>query len=180
MLYIILYALFRLILSFFLNLRKSSVIASILCFSVGITLLVTFQCSRGRKIEDKDLAEALKSERWQDRVTALKIIEEKDMEVGDFQAYQSMRASHHVGERYWLARALSVSRKTETYKDLLAFLDDPHPNVVCMAFYALGQRGDRGAVKEIIERIETSDHWYNQWYVYQALRALGWKQRKSR
>jgi hypothetical protein len=175
-LYVILYALLCLVSCLFLDVKTSSVIASILCFSVGIALLVTFQCSRERKIEDRDLAEALKSERWQDRVTALKIIQEKDMELGDFQAYQSMRASHHVGERYWLARALGVSRKADTYKDLLAFLDDPHPNVVSMAFYALGQRGDRRTVKEIIERIETSDHWYNQWYAYQALRALGWKQ----
>jgi len=177
-LYVILYALLCLVSCLFLDVRTSSVIASILCFSIGIALLVTFQCSRGRKIEEKDLAEALKSEGWQERLTALKILQEKGMEVGDFQAYQSMRATPHVGERYWLVRALGVSRKTETYKDLLAFLDDPHPNVVSMAFYALGQRGDRRAVKEIIERIETSEDWYNQWYAYKALRALGWKQSK--
>ena len=175
-LYVILYALLCLVSCLFLDVRASSVIASILCFSVGITLLVTFHYSRGGKIAEKDLAEALKSECLQERLTALKTIQEKGMEVGAFQAYQGMRASPHVGERYWLARALGVSRKTETYKDLLAFLDDPHPNVVSMAFYALGQRGDRGAVKEIIERIETSDDWYNQWYAYKALRALGWKQ----
>jgi HEAT repeat protein len=81
-----------------------------------------------------------------------------------------------VPERYWLARALGVSRHPETYPNLLAFLDDAHPNVVSMAFYALGQRGDRRAIKEILRRIETSDHWYNQWYAYRALRQLGWKQ----
>jgi HEAT repeat protein len=49
-----------------------------------------------------------------------------------------------------------------------------------MAFYALGQRGDRRAVNEIIKRVETSDDWYNQWYAYNALRSLGWKQTRSR
>jgi HEAT repeat protein len=101
------------------------------------------------------------------------------MDVSDFQAYQGMLASPHIPERYWLVRALGVSKQPEAYEDLLTFLDDPHPNVVCMAFYALGRRGDKRAVSEIIKRIETSDHWYNQWYAYKALRRLGWRQRKS-
>jgi len=179
-LYVTLYALFHLVSCLFLDLRASSVVASILCFSVGITLLVTFHHSRERKIEAKDLAEALESEHWQERVAALKIIQKKGMEVSDFQAYQGMLASPHIPERYWLVRALGVSKQPEAYEDLLTFLDDPDPNVVCMAFYALGRRGDKRAVSEIIKRIETSDHWYNQWYAYKALRILGWRQRKSK
>jgi hypothetical protein len=176
-LYVILYALFHLVAGLFLDLRTSSVVASILCFLIGITLLVTFQHSRVSKIDARNLAKALESERWQERVAALKIIQKKGMEVSDFQAYQSMLASPHIPERYWLVRALGVSKQSETYKDLLTFLDDPHPNVVCMAFYALGRRGDKKAVSEIIKRIETSDHWYTQWYAYKALRSLGWRQR---
>jgi len=179
-LYIILYALFRVVACLFLDLRTSSIISSILCFLIGITLLVHFHHSRVREIEVKDLAGALESERWQKRVTALKIIQQKGMEVGDFHAYQGMLASPHIPERYWLVRALGFSRQSETFKDLLSFLDDPHPNVVSMAFYALGQRGDRRAVNEIIKRVETSDDWYNQWYAYKALRRLGWKQTRSR
>lgn len=179
-LYAILYGLFRLVASYFLRLRASSVAASVLCFLMGITLLVPLHQSRAIKIEVKDLPEALESERWQERVAALKLIEQKNMEIGDFQAYKAMLASPHIPERYWLVRALGASRQSETYEDLLAFLNDPHPNVVSMAFYALGQRGDRRVVKEIISRIETSDDWYNQWYAYKALRALGWKQTKSR
>jgi HEAT repeat protein len=102
------------------------------------------------------------------------------MEVADFQAYKGMLASPYIPERYWLVRALGFSRKSETYKDLLAFLNDPHPNVVSMAFYALGRRRDRRAVKEIITRVTISDDWYNQWYAYKALRTLGWKQKRSR
>jgi HEAT repeat protein len=75
-----------------------------------------------------------------------------------------------------LAKALGESQDPGTYEDLLTLLNDPHPNVVSMAFGALGQRGDRRAVKEILKRIERSDHWYNQWYAYRALRDLGWKQ----
>lgn len=179
-LYVFLYSLLRFLAGFFLHIRASSVIASILCLLFGMTLLVLFVHNREKKIEVKELPEALKSARWQKRVAALRTIQQKGMEVGDFQEYQKMLASPHIPERYWLVKALGVSRKSETYIDLLAFLDDPHPNVVCMAFYALGQRGDRRAVKEIIKRIKMSDQWYNQWYAYSALRSLGWKQTKSR
>jgi len=179
-LYVILYALLRLLSGFFLDVRTSSVIASILCFLVGLALLIFLLHSREAKIEVKDLAEALKSERWQKRVAALKTIGQKGMEIGDFRAYQAMLASPHIPERYWLVRALGVSKQFQTYKDLLAFLDDPHPNVVCMAFYALAKRGDRRVLKEIIKRVKTSNDWYNQWYAYKALRALGWKQTRSR
>jgi len=135
---------------------------------------------RWTDMELKDVPQALASESWQERVAALKIIERKGLEVSNFPPYPRLLKSPHIAERYWLARALAVSRRPETYRDLMAFLDDPHPNVVSMAFYGLGKRDDRRGVSEILTRIQTSSHWYNQWYAYKALRALGWKQRKSR
>jgi hypothetical protein len=122
----------------------------------------------------------LTSGHWETRVAALKLIEQKKLDVGDFEAYPRLMKSRHVAERYWLVRTLGSSRRTSTYRDLLGFLDDPNPGVVSMAFYALGQRKDSRAVPEILKRIETSGDWYNQWYAYRALRNLGWKQSKSR
>jgi HEAT repeat protein len=162
-----------------LDFRASSITASALCLFIGITLLVPVHFGRSQQIGVKDVAEALESRRWQERVAALKVIEQERLELGHFQAYQRVLASPHVPERYWLARALGVSRKSETYKDLLTFLDDPCPSVVSMAFYALGQRGDTRAIQQIMKRIEVSDHWYNQWYAYKALRNLGWRQKIS-
>jgi Ca2+/Na+ antiporter len=179
-LYVFLYTLFRLVLCFFLDERASSMSASILCFLAGISLLVLFQYGKGAEIKVEELEEALESERWQRRVAALKIVRQKGMDVADFPAYQSIRSSPHIVERYWLVNALGASRHPGTYEDILAFLDDPHPNVVCMAFNALGQKGETRAVDKIIKRIEMSDHWYEQWYAYKSLRSLGWKQRKSR
>jgi hypothetical protein len=179
-LYLLLHALIRLICCFFLDVRTSSLIASILCLIVGLSILIPFHYMRESDMELRDVPQALASKSWQKRVAALRIIERKGVEVSSFQPYPGLLTSPHVAVRYWLARALAVSRRPETYRDLLAFLDDPHPNVVSMAFYALGQSGDRRAVSEILTRIQTSDHWYNQWYAYKALRALGWKQKKSR
>jgi hypothetical protein len=178
-LYLLLHALIRLLCSFFLDVRTSSLIASVLCLIVGLSILIPFLYMRGASFEFENVPQALASDSWQERVAALRIIEQKGLEVSSFQPYQRLLTSPHIAERYWLVRGLAVSHRPETYKDLLAFLDDPHPNVVSMAFYGLGQRGDWRAVSEILTRIKTSDHWYNQWYAYKALRALGWKQKKS-
>jgi HEAT repeat protein len=163
----------------FFNSRPSSAIASILCFLAGAAFLIILNSGQGKTFEGKDLGEAINSDSWQKRVQALKMIERKKMEIADFPGYQSLLRSPRIPERYWLVRALGVSRRPETYEDLVTFLDDPHPNVVGMAFYALGQRGEKRAIKGITERIETSNHWYNQWYAYRALRTLGWKQSKG-
>ena len=179
LLYIFLYTLLRLLMGLFFNSRPSSGIASILCLLAGAAFLVVLNFGEGKTLEVKDLGEALNSDSWQKRVQALKMIERKRMEIAEFQGYQSLLKSPRIPERYWLVRTLGVSQRQETYQDLLTFLDDPHPNVVGMAFYALGQRGEKRAIKGIIERIETSNHWYNQWYAYRALRTLGWKQSKK-
>jgi len=178
-LYIFLYGVLRFVSSFFLGVRAAAAVASIFCFFIGVALLLVFLKGRETIIDVSDVAAALKSDHWQERVAALKFIEQQGLEITAFLAPQGMMQSPHIPERYWLVRALGVSRQPGTYRDLLASLDDPHPNVVSMAFSALGQRGNSKAIPEILTRLESSDNWYNQWYAYKALRALGWKQTKS-
>ena len=179
-LYILVHAFFCIVLCLFFDSHTSLLAASLSCLLVGVALLVQVHRGSGIRIETGALNATLKSDRWQERVAALKLIGDKGLEIARFPRYQEIRTSPHVPERYWLARSLGVSRKDETYRDLLAFLDDPHPNVVSMAFSALGQRGDRRAIAVINQRIETSDDWYNQWYAYKALKALGWRQSRSK
>ena len=179
-LYIIFYTLFYLILCLFVATKTTPVISGILCFLVGMVLLLFFHMGTGAKGAERDLQDAMGSARWQDRVAALKLIQQKGLEVGHYHSYRDMLNSPNIPERYWLARVLGASRQPETYKDLLIFLDDPYPNVVCMAFYSLGQRGKKRIAREIVKRIEISDHWYEQWYAYRALRTLGWTQIRSK
>jgi len=179
-LYVVFHAIVRFLCCIFLDVRTSAVIASIFCLVVGLSILIPFRHMREANLQLEDVPQALASESWHERVAALRIIERKGLEVSSFQPYARLLVSPCIPVRYWLVRTLAVSRRPETYRDLLAFLDDPHPNVVSMAFYGLGKRQDRRGVSEILSRIKTSDHWYNQWYAYKALRALGWKQRKSR
>jgi HEAT repeat protein len=176
--YVIVQGLISLVLSLFFSVRASSVIASALCFTLCLIVFFSFHLNRSRDVSAKNLAAALSSDRWQNRVAALKLIEKKGLEVKQFQAYARLLTSPHIAERYWIVRTLANSRNPATYRDLLSFLDDTHPNVFSMALYALGKRSNKQAINKIIPIIETSDDWYIQWYAYKALRALGWRQTK--
>ena len=175
-LYILIHAAFRLAARLFLNPRHASVAASISCFVVGIALFSSFLLSKGGVAEVDDIAQALASERWQDRVAALKAVAQRKMEIGDSPVYEKLLDSPLIPERYWLAETLAASRIEATYRDLRKLAEDQHPNVVCKALESLSRRGNRDAIGIMLEKVEGSDHWYIQWYAYRALRVLGWKQ----
>ncbi len=177
--YLVLYSSFRLVSSFLMNSTASAVTAAIICLLIGSALVYTLESNNQGKVGINDLNDALNSERWQTRMAALKVIEKNGLEVSAYSAYENMLSSPQVAERYWLVKALGVSNRPETITDLIAFLDDSHTNVVCMAYLALSKRTDKGYAKQIIPRIEQSDHWYEQFYAYNALMELGWRQKLS-
>ena len=61
----------------------------------------------------------------------------------------------------------------------MTLVDDPVPIVACQALWAMGERNNRAVIPEIIERVNTTPHWYIQMYGYRALRTLGWVQPRS-
>jgi len=174
--YILLFNLCNVLLSLYFKIDVSAYVASFLCLSIGLVFLAVFHTNRWESLDSKDLSRALSSEHLKTRVSALRIIAEKRMEISDFPEYEKSRNSPSVLERYWLVKALGSSRDRSTYEHLLAFLNDPHRNVVCMAYYSLGLRGVHKAVDEILRRFPSLDDWYTQWYAYKALRRLGWVQ----
>ncbi len=177
-LYIFVHAVLYFMFGLFLVSQRARLMASIVCLLAGIMLYMPFHRYEEEEIKKTDLARMLGSDDWEERVRALRAVYKNGVEVAGFPHYERMLESSHIPERYWFTKALGVSRKPNTYKNILALLDDPHPNVVSMAFQALGQRKDRGAMEEIMERLKRSKDWYNQWYAYKALRSLGWKQTK--
>ena len=176
--YVIIHGIISILFGFFFNLRTSSLIASILCFVVCLVFIFSFQLNRTRNISESNIAQALRSGRWQDRVAALKFIDENGLEIKQFHTYPELLKSDSIAERYWFVRTLANSRKPGTYRDLLGFLNDTHPNVASMALYGLGRRGNKEAIGRIMQVIETTDDWYLQWYAYKAMRVLGWRQTK--
>jgi len=178
-LYILLHGLFSALLYPFAKAGSAAKIASMGCLLLGAGIFVPFQMNRSSNTAVEDIAAALNSGRWQQRVAALRVIRQKGLDVARYSSYDVLRNSPLLVERYWLVRSLASSRQLKTYEDLIHFLDDPELNVRTMAMYALGQRGGRRAVSEILKRLSSSRTWYDQLYAYQALRKLGWKQPES-
>jgi len=153
--------------------------ASGLCLLVGVLLFLPMLNVRPVDISADKLSAAIGSAQWTHRVAALRFIEAHNMEIARYAPYQKLLASPLVVERYWAARAMAKSRTRATYMQLLKMLEDPHPNVICQVFYALGERGRPGAIPAIQAKMAALGHWYAQWYGYRALRKLGWYQHRS-
>ena len=182
LLYCGVFGILRLLTGLFLQPSRATLLSSILCFVIGIVLLVPVYQGDRRPVNAENLAAALDAADWRDRVAALKLIEQLQLDITDYPSYQKSMTSRHLPERYWLARALGLSKENHTIDDLFTLLNDPQPNVVCQALYALGKRGrDRKSdiIETILAKIRSTDNWYVQRYAYLALRSLGWRQPAS-
>ena len=176
LLYITVFALILFVTGYLVSPSRSFLVTAGICFVIGLGLLAPLVLGRSKTTPTDQVPGALNASSWKQRVSALRTLVDNKQEIGRFDVYRQMLTSPHLSERYWVAKALGVSRQPETFPVLVTLLDDSHPNVVSMAFHALRQRGNRQIVGEILKRIKTSDHWYNQWYAYRTLRGLGWSQ----
>ncbi|MGD9062611.1 MAG: HEAT repeat domain-containing protein [Desulfobacterales bacterium] len=179
LIYMVLHAVWYYLLLGFVERKTAGLTASIICLLVGIIVLIYFLSNRSDIIDIKDIPQALESDNWQTRVSALKTIQQQKLKITDYKAYPQLLNSRIPQDRYWLVKTLAYSRGPGTYEDLLTFLNDKNTNVRCMALYALGVRKNPSAINPILERVKQSDSWYSQTYAYHALRTLGWKQTKS-
>jgi Ca2+/Na+ antiporter len=179
LLYVTVFALILFVTGFLVPPSRSFLLAAGICFVIGLGLLAPLVLGRFKTVPPDQVSEALNASSWKQRVSGLRTLVDNKQEIGRFDVYRQMLTSPHLPERYWLAKALGVSRQPETFHALVTLLDDSHPNVISMAFHALRQRGNKRIVSQILKRIATSDHWYNQWYAYRTLRALGWSQVKG-
>jgi hypothetical protein len=152
-----------------------------LCVLVGIGVLARFHSNRvPPPPPTAELERALGSDAWPERVAALKAARERKIDLFALPGGPELVQSPHVPERYWLARALGASPDPRAPALLLRLLEDPSLNVRTMALESLGQRRERAAIGPILGFLQRSHEWYEQMYAYQALRALGWNQARSR
>ncbi|MBI4596368.1 MAG: HEAT repeat domain-containing protein [Candidatus Tectomicrobia bacterium] len=178
--YLLLYSLFYLLLCIFLPVKKASLLSAVFCFMVGIGLLAPLLFySQSEDIKDSNVSEKLASDSWQERVAGLKFLNNQGLGLGNLTMARKMASSPHIPERYWLARVMGHNRQPEGYQILVQLLEDSHINVACMAFEALGRRGESRAISLILPQLATTDSWYKQMYAYRALRRLGWAQSRD-
>jgi hypothetical protein len=179
-LYCLLFAGLRLLSGHVAGDRRADILCAAACLAIGMGTLAFFHSSRQPPPRPEELSGALGSAAWQARVAALREIRDRSFDVRAHPSYAGMLRSPHPQERYWLARALTASAGPAASADVIRLLDDPHINVRTQAVEAIAQRRDRGAVREILNRLRASQDWYFQLYAYRALRALGWNQTASR
>ena len=176
---IILHGLLFLLFALFINQKRAGYISLLVCLIIGMAFILPLYGFKTLTVNPENIHAALGSERWQERIAALRYID-KDS-ITDDQIIESMQeslSSPHIAERYWYVRALGNSKNPAVLKILFTALDDPNTNVVSMAFFSLGRMKDKTPFGEILNRLERSDKWYEQRYGYRALRSLGWRQTK--
>lgn len=159
--------------------RRDTWVAGACCLLLGAIAWWPVNAGRTAPMDTEMIASALTAHQQPQRLAALRLIHDKKLEISAYPHYRDLLETGGIAERYWLARALGVSRNQDTYSDLAHLTEDPHPNVVCQAYYALGRRGRREAVPVLINQLKQSQHWYAQWYGYRSLKALGWRQTPS-
>ncbi|GAB6097930.1 hypothetical protein JCM14469_41840 [Desulfatiferula olefinivorans] len=179
LMYLMLHGFFFCVCALFAAPGPARLVASGLCLTVGLAAFVFLWAQSPAALSPDDIPEALASGSSVRRTAALRALCDQDAAASAHPQGGAFALSDSVPERYWYARSLAYSRAPGRYERLIALLDDPHPNVRCQAFFALGMSGLRRAVPVIIRRIEASDHWYVQWYAYRALKRLGWTQKRS-
>ncbi|MEE4355831.1 MAG: HEAT repeat domain-containing protein [Desulfococcaceae bacterium] len=169
----------RILCGFFAKAYPAAFFSPVLSFLTAVMLLIFWHPGKTENIPEKEMGRMLHSPRLEERIRALQSIRRQKREIAPYGVHERMSRSPHITERYYLIRALSVSRSPDTYAVTLALADDPQINVAYRAFHALGARRDGRAVPEILERIQKSREWYIQMYAYKALRKLGWTQKVS-
>ncbi len=180
LLYVLVYGLSQTVATLLFSARRATWTASGACMVIGVLLFLPMRGNRPVTVTADNLNAFLAADQWTQRVAALRYIDDHDLDIAAYSNYRKLAASHLVVVRYWLARAMAKSRTDETYALLLDMLRDPHPNVICQAFYALGRQGHRQAIGPIKRRLLQLNHWYAQWYGYGAMRRLGWQQTRSK
>ena len=163
----------------FLTVAVSDVIAAVFCIVVGGILLVPVYQGHTATVSPASPAIAFSSPSATTRIAALRQACEDRRDIAMDAKTHGLEKSPHIAERYWLARSLAWSKDPAAQTMLLALADDAVPIVVCQALWAMGERRNQSAIQEIIDRINTSPHWYIQMYGYRALRTLGWVQPQS-
>jgi len=179
MLYLLLFTLLEKTFCFIKSTTISLAIASAICLCIGIALFIPMYGIKTVDLNASEIAGKMQTDQWQDQVTALREISVKGLEITDYQDYIDMKDSPYVPVRYWLIKALGISKKQEIRDELFDFMDDPYPNIVCQALEAIGQRGDKRDAEIIVQRTKESPSLYVQFNAYRAMKDLGWRQTRS-
>ncbi len=144
---------------------------------LGVALLLPV--SNAAKARNRDIRYLMASRSVSERLTGLRLAVEKNIPVCRLPGFDEALKSPVMVERRWAAAALAVGDCPSATSRLVALTKDPHPYVRCHAVLALSQLGSTYVTYALIDLLKTSDHWYLEWYAYNAARSLGWHQKEE-
>ncbi len=154
--------------------KKSAMASTVVCGMGCLALFLPLRAGISQAVEPSGVNATFIFGHWTEQVSALALIEQQNLEISQYPAYQGLICSPYIAVRYRLARALGKSKDPATRADVTALAHDPHPNVVCQALWALGQRKEKNGRKTMEKILKSSDHWYVQQYAWRNLRRTGW------
>lgn len=159
----------------YFSLKAAAVGTAMACLVAGTVVMWPLNTVIVNK-SSESLNDLITSQPYAKRLRGLQKVADEGLDISHLPVYEEIKGSGNMAERYWLAKILANSRSAATYRDLLFLLNDASPNVVCMALRSLGLRKNRKAIPAIVALIKQSNHWYVQWYAYNALKNLTWRQ----
>jgi hypothetical protein len=178
-LYMLVYSILAILPGLFFSYALTDTVTAGLCLVIGVLLLVPVYQGDKALVDPGNLSEALSTSSPVSRIAALRQSYAARTDITRDSLKYNLIHSDHAAERYWLARNLAYANAPESRGMLLSLADDPSPIVACQALWAMGVRNNRAVIPEIVNRINSSAHWYVQMYAYRALRKLGWNQPRS-
>jgi hypothetical protein len=178
-LYVFLNAFLYRLTALFLRPGRAFAVAGLTCLLAGCLMILPVRSGMQSSVALDRVPALLTSEKWQNNLAALKSLVKHNQRFPISVEASDLAASPRIPVRYWLARSLARNTGSKTYAILMKLMDDPQPIVVCQALYSLGKRKEAHSIRNVLNKIIHSDHWYVQWYGYNALKALGWRQNIS-
>ncbi|BBO80511.1 hypothetical protein DSCO28_10770 [Desulfosarcina ovata subsp. sediminis] len=179
MLFGLLFSLMGALPNLYLSVAVSDIIAACLCIAIGSTLLAPVYRGHTAMAAATATDTGLSVSSRAIRIAALRKACEERQDITLAARKADLQNSPDVAERYWLARSLAYSHHPQAVAMLDRLSRDPSPIVVCQALWAMGERKNRKAIPQILDRLSKEPHWYVQMYAYRALRRLGWVQPRS-
>jgi hypothetical protein len=137
-----------------------------------VALALIALCYLNPPVVSTDITTLLDAKNTRVRTEALRILYQKGDNIRQIPAYLNRPLSEKsIAERYWLAMVLSnpYPKNIPYIKELIK---DDALNVRCAAIKALSRSGcSLESIKLFKEIVETSPHWYEQYYALNAFRS---------
>lgn len=185
-LYLAGYALFCLLPGSLMNIRAASFLVPVLCFVFWTGVMTVMDIPKVTELTRDRAAAAIREGTRKERLAALRYIHKKRLDITAFQGYRDLVSAPDLAQRYWLINSLGTSPNPLATDIIYPFLESKSAYIVCKAIAAAADQVRTGDALSrqrylnlILEKMQSADNWYVQFYAYKAAGRMGWVPEKS-